>query len=145
MKVPSKKIIHEIAQELDCGNNCYYNFNTGELISIPSANLFASGDTEYHMQFFKEDFNNIKEQKQNLIKFEVLSSYESYRIMEKFTLQISDEDFKEKLDSALNRKGPFRNFKQLIDSSEYREEWFLYKQKEIEHLVSDILEQKIGF
>jgi len=30
----NKKLICEIAQNLDCGNNCYYNPKTKEIITI---------------------------------------------------------------------------------------------------------------
>ncbi|WP_158838133.1 hypothetical protein [Polaribacter sp. L3A8] len=31
-----QNLIKEIAQELDCGNDCYYNEKNNEIITIPS-------------------------------------------------------------------------------------------------------------
>jgi len=52
--------------------------------------------------------------------------------MENFKHQVQNDEFEIKLDQALNRRKPFQKFKNLIDNSEYREQWFEFKQKEIE-------------
>ena len=140
MDKPDENIINEIAQQLDCGNDCYYNSKTKELISIPNADLLASGDTEYHMQFFKEDIDRINRQKKDLIKFEVLQSFQSFKIMENFAYQVTETNLREKLSHVLFKGKPFRNFKYLIDNSEYREEWFAFKQKEMEKIVKETME-----
>ena len=141
MDKPDQNIINEIAQELDCGNECYFNQKTKELICIPNADLMAMGDEEYYKEVFKDDLEKVKSQKKDLIKFEVLESFESYKIMEDFKNQINDNYFKEKLNEALNRRKPFQNFKYLIDHSEYREDWFEFKQKELEKIVLETIER----
>jgi hypothetical protein len=37
-----KKIIKEIAEHLDCGYNCYYNFKSDEIINIPVFQTFRT-------------------------------------------------------------------------------------------------------
>ena len=32
-----QQIIKEIAQEIDCGSDCYYNLKTNEIIAIPDS------------------------------------------------------------------------------------------------------------
>ncbi len=39
-----KNIIKEIAQELDCGFDCYYNFKTNEIVTIPNVSQIADED-----------------------------------------------------------------------------------------------------
>ena len=90
---------------------------------------------------FQDDFKKIESQKKDLIKFEVLESFESYKIMEDFKNQVEDDEFEEKLDQALNKRKPFQNFKNLIDNSEYREKWFQFKQKEIEKIVIETMKR----
>lgn len=141
MDKPDQNIINEIAQQLDCGNECYFNQKTKELICIPNADLMAMGDEEYYKEVFKDDLEKVKSQKKDLIKFEVLESFESYKIMEDFKNLINDNYFKEKLNEALNRRKPFQNFKYLIDRSEYREDWFEFKQKELEKIVLETIER----
>ena len=90
MDKPDQNIINEIAQQLDCGNECYFNQKTKELICIPNADLMAMGDEEYYKEVFKDDLKKVKSQKKDLIKFEVLESFESYKIMEDFKNQINE-------------------------------------------------------
>ncbi len=138
MDKSDQNIINNIAQELDCGSDCYYNPETKELICIPSADL-RMGDEDYYEEIFKDDFEKIERQKKNLIKIEVLKSFESFKIMENFKNEIKDDLFKEKLNEALTNRKPFQNFKYLIDNSEYRESWFAFKQKEIEKIVIETI------
>lgn len=138
---PNQIIIKEIAQELDCGNECYFNQKTNELICLPNVDLMATAGEDYYKEMFQDDFKKIESQKKNLIKFEILESFESFKIMEDFKNQIEDDKFKQNLDQALNRSKPFQNFKNLIDNSDYREKWFQFKQKEIEKIVRKTIER----
>ena len=141
MKKPDENIIKEIAQELDCGNECYFNQKTNEIICIPNADLMATAGEDYYKEMFREDFKKIESQKKDLIKFEVLESFESFKIMEDFKNQVEDDKFERDLERALNRRKPFQNFKNLIDNSDYREKWFQFKQKEIEKIVIKNIER----
>tara|TARA_B100002049_G_scaffold216729_1_gene182835 strand:+ start:92 stop:532 length:441 start_codon:yes stop_codon:yes gene_type:complete len=138
---PDLNIIKEIAQELDCGNECYFNQKTNELICLPNADLMATAGEDYYKEMFREDFKKIESQKKDLIKFEVLESFESFKIMEDFKNQVEDDKFERDLERALNRRKPFQNFKNLIDNSDYREKWFQFKQKEIEKIVIKNIER----
>lgn len=140
MDRPDQNIINEIAQQLDCGNECYYNPRTNDLICIPNADLMATGDEDYYKEVFRDDLEKVRSQKKDLIKFEVLDSSESYKIMEDFKNQCNDDDFKEKIEEVLSRRKPFQNFKFLIYNSEYRQDWFEFKQKELEKIVLETIE-----
>ncbi|SEA79596.1 hypothetical protein [Psychroflexus halocasei] len=67
MKNSKSNIIKEIVQELDCGNDCYYNSKTGEIIAIPSFSNISDEDE------FQECF------KADLIKIEILERFESFK------------------------------------------------------------------
>ena len=84
---------------------------------------------------FEDNFNKIENQKSDLIKFEVLQSFESFKIMEDFVAQLSDKNLQEELNLILIQKKPFRNFKYRIDHSDFRQSWFDFKQKELEKRV----------
>ena len=126
-------IIKEIAQELDCGNDCYYNTKTDEIIAIP--NFSINSDDEAFMECFGADLKKVKKNKTDIIKIEVLESFESFKIMERFTDQISDSQFKTELENILRNKKPFQNFKNRIDNSDKRQNWFDFKQNELEKIV----------
>ena len=137
----AKNLIREIAQYIDCGHDCFYNLKTKELFWIPNIQLLTSGDEDYHREIFKEDLDKVKSQKKDLIKFEVLESYQSFKIMEHFKNRIDDDRFRYSLQQALNKRKPFQNFKYLIDHSEYRDDWFEFKQKELEKIVIKTIER----
>lgn len=130
-------LINQMAQELDCGNNCYYNPKTEEFIALPDFDRI-----EFEPEFeeaFKEDINRVKKNKSDYIIIEVPDSRTSFKIMEDFTAQIPDDFFRQQAEMTLSRSKPFRNFKYLIDQSEYRQDWFDFKQKELEKIVTSRL------
>jgi len=134
-----KNIVKEIAENLDCGNNCYYNSKTNEIVTIP--NFSNTSDEQELKEFFRDDLNKIKDHKADFIKFEVLESFESFKIMERFSEQMTDEKFKLKLRDILEKKKPFQNFKNTIDQSDFRQKWFDFKQNELEKIVESQIER----
>mgnify|MGYP003134814339 CR=1 FL=1 len=139
MENPKSNLIKEIAQELDCGNDCYYNSETDEIIAIP--NFSNISDEDEFRECFKADLKKIKKNKADIIKIEVLESFESFKIMERFIDQISDTELKMDLENKLQRKKPFQNFKNSIDNSNFRQEWFDFKKLELEKIVETRLNQ----
>jgi len=133
----NKNIIKEIAENLDCGFNCYYNSNTTEIVTIP--NFSNIEDEEGFKEIIQEGLEKVNKQKADFVKFEVLESFESFKIMERFVEQISDQQFKSELENILQKKKPFQNFKYLIDNSDYRQRWFDFKQTELERIVENQL------
>ena len=132
-------IIKEIAENLDCGNNCYYNSKTNEIVTIP--NFTNTSDEQELKEFFRDDLNKINDQKADFIKFEVLESFESFKIMERFSDQVTDQKFQSELKSILEKKKPFQNFKNTIDHSDFRQNWFDFKRNELEKIVRNQLER----
>ena len=141
MENSKSKIIKDIAQELDCGNDCYYNSKTDEIIAIP--NFSNISDEEEFLECFKEELNKVKKNKAELIKIEVIESFESFKIMERFIDQLTDRHFKLELEIILQNKKPFQNFKRAIDNSNFRQEWFNFKKIELEKIVEKLLNNKI--
>lgn len=131
------KIINEIAQNIDCGQECYYNQKTNEIVSIPS--LFFEVDEDEFNEVFGEQFKKINEQEADFIKFEPLQSFESFKIMERFADRVPDVEFQIKLKNNLAKRKPFQHFKHAVDCSDYRQDWFDFKQAEIEKIVEKIL------
>lgn len=132
-----QNIITNIAQELDCGFDCYYNPKTDEVIAIPHFIHFP--DEEDFKEAFSDLIEKVEKHKKDFIKFEVLESFESFKIMERFVHQVSDKNLQLKLENALANKKPFQNFKHLIDYSNFRQNWFDFKQCELEKIVENQL------
>ncbi|MGJ8551138.1 UPF0158 family protein [Winogradskyella wichelsiae] len=138
MKKRQSEIIKEIAQELDCGFDCYYNSKTYEIVAIPNFSQFS--DEDEFKEAFSDSLEKVEKHKTDFIKFETLETFESFKIMELFVEQLSDQNLKSQLENILENKKPFQNFKHKIDHSEYRQRWFEFKKSELEKIVENQLE-----
>lgn len=134
-----KNIIQVIAENLDCGNDCYYNPETNEIVTIP--NFSHISDEEEFKEIFRVDLAKGNKRKADFIKFEVLESFESFKIMERFVEQMNDQQFKSELENTLRNKKPFQNFKYSIENSVLRQNWFDFKQSELEKMVENQLDR----
>ncbi len=141
MKKNKGYIISEIAGELNCGNNCYLNPKTGELITIPDF-LNSTFDTELE-EVFQNDIEKVRANDDDFISFEVLKSFESYKIMRDFVEQLGDGYLKIHLTEILSKSRPFRHFKYAIDRSDFREDWFRFKDEAMKNIVRKRLENEI--
>lgn len=133
-------IVKQIAQELDCGFDCYYNFKTDEIVAIPSFSQF-SYDEDFK-EAFSESLEKVEKHKKDFIKIESLKSFESFKIMEHYVAQLSNQNFKSELEIILANKKPFQTFKNKIDHSDFRQNWFDFKQMELEKRVEKEIEHK---
>jgi hypothetical protein len=140
MNSSKSKIIKEIAQELDCGKNCYYNAKTNEIVAIPDFSEISH--EEEFKEAFKEELEKVENQQADFIKFEVLKSFESFKIMERFIEQMADQKLKAELEFVLVSNKPFQNFKRTIDHSDSRKDWFDFKQSELEKIVENQLNRE---
>ncbi|MFD0862548.1 UPF0158 family protein [Sungkyunkwania multivorans] len=91
---------------------------------------------------FDDELKKVNQSKTDFIKFEVLESFESFKIMERFVAELTDKNLQLELKSVLANKKPFQNFKHIIDHSNFRQSWFDFKQKELEKRVETQLERE---
>ena len=127
MEKPDKKTIKEIAGDLDVGMKCHYNTKTGQLISIPDFEAYGEAPED---DLWQEQFDAIEKDSDNFVTLEQMPSWKSYKIMEDFIGQIDDKNLQVKLEDAIQKKKPFRNFGYVIDDAgDYRDQWFAYKNK----------------
>lgn len=131
-------IITSIAQELDCDCDCYYHKKTGEIISIPIS--LQNTDEEAFNEAFGDSMKKIEKSSNDFEKFEVLKDFELFKIIERFVEQLPDVPLKADLEHILANNKPFQNFKYQIDDSDFRENWFEFKQTELEKIVETQLD-----
>lgn len=118
----TEKDIKEIASELDIGMICFYHPPTGEIESYPDPD-----DILFEPEPWQEIMDKIDNDFDNYVRFEKMSSRQGYGVMEDFALSLNDENFKKKCLNLLQRRKPFHNFKDLVEFSDYREDWFAFK------------------
>ena len=133
-----QNIIKNIAQELDCGFDCYYNSKTNEIVTIPNFSHIA--DEDDFKEAFRADLEKVKKHQADFMKIEVLQSFENFKIMELFVEQLPDKKLQAELENVLANKKPFQNFKHKIDLSNFRQNWFDFKQSELEKIVKNQLD-----
>jgi len=108
-----QNIIKKIAQELDCGFDCYYNSKTNEIVTIPNFSHIA--DEDDFKEAFRADLEKVKKHQADFMKIEVLQSFENFKIMELFVEQLPDKKIQSELENVLANKKPFQNFKYLME------------------------------
>ena len=132
-----KQQIKEIAEQLDCGFRAFCHKTTGNLVFIIDSSKFPTADWEEEEEQAQEE---IEANRDDYIEIEAMGSRDSYQVMVDFADQLRNPGLQAKLFRALNRRGPFREFKYEIDNSgDYREEWFAFKDQRYVDWVSEQL------
>ena len=141
-----RSIVNEIAQYMDMGMICYLNPETVKLSFIPQE-LFYDIEGSDDVEEIKRQLDNVHGWQivefldwDNPIEFEPFTSNQFFRIMEKFTHNLSnDEKLRPRLINALQNRKPFTNFGNIINNSDLREEWFEFKREYLDNLVAEDL------
>jgi hypothetical protein len=128
--------IKEIAEQLDCGNICYINKETGDIKTTPD---FDNGYADEEL--WADVLEELEENWDKYIQIEMMESHESFDLMADFADSVDSRELRDSLIKALNNKHPFRNFKWVVDNSgPYRQKWFDFKNQRLIEWVKDQLE-----
>tara|TARA_B100000745_G_C19954505_1_gene322401 strand:- start:177 stop:584 length:408 start_codon:yes stop_codon:yes gene_type:complete len=118
------KDIKEIAEWLDSGMICYYHRPTKTIEYHPDPD-----DPYFEPDPWQETIDKVEEDWDNYDQFEKMTSNQGFEVMKDFADSLKDSEFQEKIYNRLYRPRPFQNFKNLIDNSDYRQNWFDFKAK----------------
>jgi hypothetical protein len=137
----SIKQINDIAQELDCGMKCYVNTDTGEYKSI-----LDGDDVMDDIELWEEELEEIEKEWTNYVVLEKMPSPIAFKVMARFADTITNEATRDRLFYALDRRSPFRNFRNEVDyDEELREQWFAFKIRKYEEYVCNSLSEYFDF
>jgi len=131
------KQINEIAQELLAGMKVFINRETLEIRTILDWDTMY-GDTE----LWDEELEKIEQEWASYVVLQKMESREAFSIMEDFIEEVKDLKMQQDLIKILNRKSPFGNFKAEVESSDYRQNWFDFRQRKYEEYVREQLENE---
>ena len=132
------EFIKNIAENIGCGLVCFVNPETIEVIEIPKE--FLEQNEYFEEDFYQADLDRIDHEWGRFIRIEPPEPFESFKFMERFTSdEIQDKPMQGKLINALSHGKPFRNFKNIVESSEFRQQWFDFHQLCLEEYVRDRL------
>ena len=138
MKITAKQI-KEISGDLQAGMQVFINRENLEIRTVLDWDDMLD-DTGY----WKEELEKIEREWTDYATITKMESREAFLIMADFIDEIEDERLQEDLTKILNRKSPFANFKDEIESSAYRQKWFDFKNRKYEEYVQEQLEYE-GF
>jgi len=108
----SKEKIKDIVGSLECGMVCYVNKETKEVISTVDPNEIYECE-----ELWQDTFDEIENNPDKYIEIEKMPSFESFKVMEDFVENVTDEKLQKRL----------IQFKYEIDNSAFREEWFKFR------------------
>jgi hypothetical protein len=132
------ELISSLADSLNAGLTCYLNPDSLEVIEVPKA-LFDDFDSE-NLEDFQSDLDRVESEWDNCITIEPPEPFESFKFMEQFArYEVQDKSIQERLIFALSNGKPFRNFKNIVESSSCRQQWFDFHQLCLEEYVRDQL------
>jgi len=90
-----------------------------------------------------ESRRRVAESPERYIRIEPASSREQYRWMERFVVSVQDADLRERLLLAIDGKGAFRRFKDVLLSYPVeRERWFNYRADLLHHHINEWFRSK---
>ncbi len=139
VEIPEKyrELVRKTAESLDCGMICFINPDTLEMEDVPKSlldeYLFVEEDEDGDEADEMLTMNHRKWE--NCITVEPPKSGVSFRFMEGFVRKVDNKKLQNQLIIALNNRRPFANFKNVVEGSSYRKEWFAFKQQKLEEYV----------
>ena len=133
MKLTAKQI-NEIAQDLETGMKIFINKKTLEYRAI------LEWDDMVDPEPWEKMLEEIENEWEDFSVIEKMISHDAFRIMEDFVDEVADTKLAEDLIKILNRKSPFANFKDEIEYSDYRKQWFAFRTRKYEEYVKQQLE-----
>jgi hypothetical protein len=97
----------------------YLHLTTGEVLRV----VDGVADPQMHVRIASDG---------NYLRIDPVSSREQYRWMERFIPMIEDQDLRSKLTQAIDGKGAFRRFKDVLMSfGTDRERWFAFRSERL--------------
>ncbi|MEW6110008.1 MAG: UPF0158 family protein [Nitrospirota bacterium] len=149
LKVDLDDIAFIMEMSDDFGSVKLFDTETGEVIDMPDEVMSAVESED------EEKINGLPEWEKELVEAaeRVLSddagryveiprkpSYESYNLMVEFASSVKDRRLMEKLDIALDGKGAFRRFKNVLSAyPEEEKRWYTFKNERLRQEVIEWL------
>lgn len=150
LKVDIDEIAFIMEMSNDFESTRLFDTETGEIVDIPGELMSAVESDD------EDEIDNLPEWEKDLIETveSVLSdntgryveiprkpSYESYNLMVEFASSVKGRGLREKLNIALDGKGAFRRFKNVLAGyPEEEKRWYAFKDDRLRHEVIDWLE-----
>lgn len=125
MKKIDEAQINDIAQNCLIGMLSFVHKETLEIVVYPDIRHIIEFDE--NDELWAETTEKLDENIMDYVRIEPMESYESFKLRENFVTVVDDASLQNDLIAALERRKPFRNFKHVVDHSNYRQAWFAFE------------------
>lgn len=140
MKKEIKINIQDLINALDDHSylfDYFLDLENGKVAILPR-DFYEDEEFEYLDGYNREIIENNRDR---FISIDPIESHESFLIMEDFTLKLPDDIIKNKLNTALSKRKPFRNFKnELFGFPEVEKAWYKFHEDEMKRIAFEWLE-----
>jgi hypothetical protein len=134
------KVEIDLGELIDAFGNCRIGYQY-YLDTVPGEILHTCDEWMDTEEIEKID-EQIEMEPERYLSIPTDSSREGYRALEAFTDTVEDENLKEKLWIALDGRGAFRRFKDVLSHyPDEREKWFEFKNERLKNRVLEWLEE----
>lgn len=135
-----RKVKANLSELTDAFDNCRIGYEY--YLDLETAELLIVSDEFMGTDEVEEIYERMEDEPKRYLSIPTGSSREGYQVMVAFAESLEDGNLKDKLWIALNGRGAFRRFKDvLLSYPEKREEWFRFKDERLEKLVREWLEE----
>lgn len=121
----TKEQIKRIVDDLGIGMKCYVDVRNNEIKIFPDF-----GNAYFDIEAWEEEKKDWDLNEDYYQEIRPLPASEAYRVMEKFANQLESGLVQDELMNCLNRRKPFQHFKYAVEASDYREQWFEFRNQE---------------
>lgn len=132
--------IEDITEEVSVGMNVYIHEKSGEILVIPDEDpdeLISTVGEDAFAESWGGSFKKLDENPEAYLQIRPWTSHQAFDIMADFADQLPKEyrPLKIRLMEALERQKPFRNFKNIVEGSKLREDWFAFRHEQEKELI----------
>ncbi|MEB1809588.1 MAG: UPF0158 family protein [Bacillaceae bacterium] len=131
------------------GYSTFVNKEKGEIVSVTDRTLRIAEDVEIDMENYPEweqdmieEAIDIIENEENFVPIPSQFDIDEYEIMETFSLNIEPAKVRERLCRAIQGRGAFRRFKDLIIELGVADEWYKYKEERLKEIAAEWCKMK---
>jgi len=142
-------LIKDVVNEMDVLNDehtAFLNRHTGELVTLSSEELSAAAEDDNIGKYPTWQQDMIIKAKEVIDSDDYLplpSKFDihEYHIMEAFCCSVMNDEIREGLLDKIRGRGAFSRFKDAIHMKGIEEEWYRFRQEELEKIAIDWLER----
>lgn len=142
--VSLEKVVDEIELLLSEEWTAYLNRRTGELYTVTAEMADAADDPDSPSveDWLQEELPKVREilESDDWLALPTKFDLHEYQIMKAFSLAHADEGQRDQLLEAISGRGAFRFFKSLVHRWGIQQQWYDYRDREIERIVADWLD-----